>query len=457
MLEQLYPLPFYLSFISLKYRGILKKNSYKGNVLMVFFRLMESLLFSMCKRRKNKVLLLVLIFSFGAQPLSWFGELGYKLSKMGERSSVSASENLRDSRVVSSNEPQWWNSCSLELKGVPFRVFLQILEKQYGFTFFLDRRVNPDLVINVSSNGDTCMDVLEGVTRSINLGFCVFDNSVIFIAPPSTVRYSVLLYQLHNAKICEREKSSTVNELLSKRINFEIEQFREYKETIGELSRVLKLKFDNLEKITFELSEGSRYEQVNPSLLLTLLLLGFDADYEIDSQNNQLKPLKLDPFQDVFRSFSSEQLEHVELPKYPNCRFEASDVPSITSVRGPFNEVAELEYVLWHDSFWKTATKIEYSPKATANRRPVKVKKSVITGEVANTTLKDLFAYLKTNADITCSLDKGLQRGGITLSTRISCQFKNFDIDDISKIIATQIQAKAKISENRIVFYKDNE
>ena len=130
----------------------------------------------MCKRRKNKVLLSVLIFSFGAQPLSWFSELGYKPSKIGERPSVSASENLRDSRVISSNEPQWWNSCSLELKGVPFRVFLQILEKQYGLTFFLDRRVNPDLAINASSNGDTCMDVLERVTGSINLGFCVFDD-----------------------------------------------------------------------------------------------------------------------------------------------------------------------------------------------------------------------------------------------------------------------------------------
>lgn len=430
---------------------------------MLLFHRKALSLFLMCKPQIFNLLLHVLIFSVSPQYLSWFTNLGCKSSDLSEAwgtSSAFATENPIEAHVSSrDNDPQWLSSCFLELKGVTFRVFLQILEKQYGFTFFLDRRVNPDVEVNVSSNGDSCINVLDGITRSINLSFCVFDNGVIFIAPPFAVRYSILLYNLHSESISKNLKASSFTKAFSTPINFEIKQFQEYKETIGELSRVLKTKIDNLEKITFELSEGGRYKQVSPGLLLTLLLLGFDADYEIESQNNLIKPIKLDPFQNVVRNFSSEQLKDYEPKKYPNCHFESSDGLSVTSVRGPFNEVSELEYAIWRDSFWSEDNydRVKRAQKTTSNRRTAKTKKALVTGEVANTTLKDLFAYLKTNADIVCSLDKGLQQSGVSLNTRVSCKFKNSDINNVSKIVASQIHATPKISENRITFYKDGQ
>ena len=78
-----------------------------------------------------------------------------------------------------------------------------------------------------------------------------------------------------------------------------------------------------------------------------------------------------------------------------------------------------------------------------------------VSGTVSNKTLNDLFIYLK-NSGILCSLDPSMESLGVTLNSRITCKFNHSKIDDIARIIAAQINAKATVKDKYYLFKKIN-
>ena len=76
-----------------------------------------------------------------------------------------------------------------------------------------------------------------------------------------------------------------------------------------------------------------------------------------------------------------------------------------------------------------------------------------VSGAITNKTLRDLFSYLKKNSKITCELDPSFETKGITLDTRITCEFNQSDVKEIASIISVQIGAVAKVEGAKITFF----
>ncbi|MBQ8363181.1 MAG: hypothetical protein IJX36_04545, partial [Thermoguttaceae bacterium] len=81
-------------------------------------------------------------------------------------------------------------------------------------------------------------------------------------------------------------------------------------------------------------------------------------------------------------------------------------------------------------------------------------KRKVVSGSIKNKTLKDVFAFLKTNVGLECSLAPSATAAGLSLATRVSCEFRNADAPKIVSTLAKELDAEFELNGDRVVFSK---
>ncbi len=354
---------------------------------------------------------------------------------------------------------------SIELKDVELLRFLERYSELYEFHFFMDRRVDPSILVSGSYTDAPFISALADILKKVNLGYCVVDNVFLYIGPQDAVGEALLLLYLKRDQLFE-DFPKQVAEKLSSTIDFEISPFSEPQVVFQSLAKQTRLKFAGFDKTPFDLWRGTVFERITVADVLTILTIGFNVDYAYDSDSSSIKPTSIDRRQKVMRYYPKETADQIKKKNHPNCSFHEANYgnePAIC-VAGFFEDVAPVEYEYFQicqenlsekaKPFHSTeSVKPTWNSKATSSssNRSTHVE---ITGTVSNKTLNDLFAYLKKNSKITCKLDPSLASSGVTLDTRVTCEFNHSDVEDIASIIASQIKAKATVADGTIVFSK---
>lgn len=353
----------------------------------------------------------------------------------------------------------FFSKVSFEIEGIKLVDFLNDCAQTYGFSFFLDRRVDPSTLVAGSYSNEPLFEVLDDLLGASQLSFFIVDNScLLYIGPKDAAGEALLLLGQKNDGIgLEKAPKQAVARLFDP-IDFHIKPYSEPNEVFQSFAQRSHLKLSGFEKSPFDLYRDTRFDSINAGSILTILGLGFNVDYRYDETTSSFKPVSIDKNAAISRRYPEDFLNNFKKEDFPDCKFEnrVADGKNNIYVSGPFKSVAQIE-------LYASRNSRNYSETEQTNANHVKkhsangsVNQTRITGEVDGVTLRTLFAYLESNANVSCQLDADLKTDGITLESRISCKFKNADIKQIGSIVAKQINANPDIKGNTITFRKSN-
>lgn len=357
---------------------------------------------------------------------------------------------------------------SMESSGVELWKFLDRYSERYGFSYFIDRRVDPSTILSGAFVDQTFITILEDLLEKVELSFCVVNNSFLYIGPRDSAGEALLLFHLKREQFNNPKNKipRLIIEKLNSEIDFTIEEYALASEVFGSFAKRSRLKFSGYDKTPFDRWRGGTYKNVIVSDMLVILGLGFNVDYQYDSKTGTIKPIPYNMFfQEVTRYYPRVLATQIDPQKHPRCeiREESLNGENVIKVTGTFYNVACIEYEFSQirRKNWSEQVRIEFNGNS-----PLFEKESMdstseyshmeVTGTVLNKSLRDLFAYLKNSTNIKCVLDPSMKEVGITMDSKISCEFKNSDIDDIAQIIASKIGSKTNIQGSKITFFRKN-
>ena len=352
---------------------------------------------------------------------------------------------------------------SMELAGVELLPFLERYSQLYEFPFFIDRRVDPSILLFGSFTDVTLITALDQMFAEVDLSYCIVDNVFLYVGPKEAAGEALLLFNLKREEIVESFPRQ-IGEKLNARISFEFKPYEEPRNSFSSLAKRARLKFSGFDKTPFDRWRGASFDDVVVADLLTIMGLGFNVDYRYDAATGTIKPTALNREQKAVRYYERVYGLQIDKEKYKNCSFVETTFNGEPAIRvaGIFRELAsvEYEYALIRSKAWSELARQAQDPNMTSKTpRSKRVKDSPeksshieVSGAITNKTLRDLFSYLKKNSKITCELDPSFETKGITLDTRITCEFNQSDVKEIASIISVQIGAVAKVEGARITF-----
>lgn len=373
-------------------------------------------------------------------------------------------------------ENRLFEPVSLTLDGSPLVSVLERYAEIYQFAYFIDRRVDPSTSVAGSFVDVPFVDALRKMLDDAELSFCVLNGSVLCVAPKDAAGELLLLCALRRDAAAELPKN--VAQRLTATVDFAVEDFAEPAATFERLASRSRLKFAGFDKTPFDRWRAVEFKNVVVSDLTTLLLFGFDVDYRYDAAEKAIRPATLDRSRQVERVYPEADAAKLRKSDYPNCQFAVArlDGKDAVQVSGPFAEVAQIEYAVslikrerWADEARRNAdrqtARAEADAAANIANADVKTtgkrqsgatggKRKVVSGSIKNKTLKDVFSFLKTNVGLECSLAPSATAAGLSLSTRVSCEFRNADAQKIAATLAAELNAEFELDGDRVVFSK---
>ncbi len=365
-------------------------------------------------------------------------------------------------------ENRFFEPISSTVDGASLESILTRYSEVYGFTYFIDRRVDPSTPVAGSFVDVPFVDALRQTLDAADLSFCVLNGSVLCVLPGDAAGELLLLCASRREAAAKLPKN--VAQRLTASLDFAVEDFAEPAATFERLASRSRLKFAGFDKTPFDRWRAVEFKNVVVSDLTTLLLFGFGVDYRYDEAENAVRPVALDKKRRVERVYPAEDAAKLRKSEYPECEFAPARLDGTDAVRvsGPFSAVAKVEYAVslikrerWaaeakQNADRRTARAEAAAGKANGKRKSNATagKRKVVSGSIKNKTLKDVFAYLKTNVGLECSLAPSATAAGLSLSTRVSCEFRNADAEKIAALLAAELDARFEIDGARVVFSK---
>ncbi len=370
-------------------------------------------------------------------------------------------------------ENRLFEPVSLTLDGSPLVSVLERYAEIYQFAYFIDRRVDPSTSVAGSFVDVPFVAALRKMLDDAELSFCVLNGSVLCVAPKDAAGELLLLCALRRDAAAELPKN--VAQRLTATVDFAVEDFAEPAATFERLASRSRLKFAGFDKTPFDRWRAVEFKNVVVSDLTTLLLFGFDVDYRYDAAEKAIRPTTLDRSRQVERVYPEADAAKLRKSEYPNCQFADArlDGADAIQVSGSFADVAKVEYAVSLIKLERRADEARRNAdrrtaraeaEAAANgasvdgktngKRTPGGKRKVVSGSIKNKTLKDVFAFLKTNVGLECSLAPSATAAGLSLSTRVNCEFPNADAPKIAPTPAAELDAEFEIDGDRVVFSK---
>lgn len=421
----------------------------------------------MCRRfKKNRLIIVLFLFvtlifcfisSYGTDNII----VGRILTNESRAAETQDSSYKKDYSV--NNGLNFLGPVTMEVSNIELLRFLKTYSEIYDFSFFIDRRIDPATKLSGSFISTPLVTVLDEIFTKAGLSFCIVNNVLLYVGPCGAAGEALALFSIKSQQM-KKKAPRIVAEKLNSKIDFEIEEYACPSDIFYALGKRARLKFSGYEKTPFDRWRGGSYSRVVVSDMLILMSLGFNVDYCYDPDSATIKPCSLDRDQKVSRHYTRVYAVQLDQSKYPRCVFSENTFEGepVISVIGSFRDVARVEYdystirrKAWSEEM-KITLDIGNIPRS--ERVPNSNKSSrthvEVTGAIANQSLENLFEYLKNTAKIRCVLDPSIQAVGITLDTRISCEFRHSNTKEIARIIANKIGAKTIVEGSKITFTK---
>lgn len=363
-----------------------------------------------------------------------------------------------------SNSADWLMEISIQSDGITLRDFLNRFSKTFHFSYFLDRRLDPGMILICSIDRKPFIIAIQELTEQNNLSFCVYD-SLLYIGPKNAAGELLLALGLFRQTL--EERSETKSQQLLRKISFKTDDFSVPKELLEQLLRRTDWRWEALDKMPFDCWNRLNLPNLSVCDIIGLILIGFDVRLEMDQKSPlTLRPMSLNS--EICRYYLSTELSMNDENRFPDCRFDSEYDSSSNLLRirvdGFFRDIAAIEYFV-AEKRMNAALDHSLSQRANLSSGPNKVSEKgrnsktkapkiiQTTADIKNKSLADIFKALEKELDLSFQLDPSLSKKGISLETRISCHFEKAGQEKIIQIIAQKIEAQYRIEDQKVIFY----
>ena len=347
----------------------------------------------------------------------------------------------------------WSAQTTFDERGAELLTALEQRASVAGFSLLLDRRVDPQTPVTFTASEVTLFEGLTGLVESCGLSLALFD-SLLYVGPKEAAGELLLLGELR-----EQSRFLTQNkgaERLTVSVPLRMPEFSEPKKTLEELAKKAKWEWEGLDKMPFDCWRAVDLPPTPIETLLSLLLIGFNVDYQLDDKRPTLRPVAIKRDEPVSRTYAPEDAARIARSDFPGCQW--SEVAGTLRVDGPLREVARVEYAIAKARMKALAAEEEERRAALAQNAPEEAQnpeKLLLSGSFRQVELSTVLKNLAQNFRSDFTLDASLETVGISPETRVSCTFDRVNRKKAAKILAETLGVSVRVESDRTVFYYD--
>lgn len=298
-----------------------------------------------------------------------------------------------------------WNAMvGIEFSGGEIREELTRFAKNQKLHFFLDRRVDPGLVLQIRVPLSPIGDVFSELARSVELEFCEIGH-IAYFGPPGSVA------KLQGSRFLIRERmeelSLKTQLAFQQPIALKIRKLETPREILLKLADRMKISILNPEVIPHDHWPELDFSNIRGCDLLSLLLVGFDATYEISRDGTRIRIVP---------------------------------IPVNITERFP------MESVFAPDS------KDRKTPPSASKSRESAGKEKRLAGEFKNAKISDILKKLADSQGLELKIDsETLAKKGISLEQTLTLKFQDKTTEQLIRQVLNPIGCVHKIESDRII------
>ncbi len=351
--------------------------------------------------------------------------------------------------------PVWNQPVHFQIQDVPLTDALSMVTQSDGLSFFIDRRIDPEIPVTGSADGESLLSALSRLVASSDLDLVPIGR-LCYIAPRGMGGDLLLLRALHRQK--DGASSNESRDALDQAVTIEEDRFTEPATLLKNSAKKVGLGWSGLDKMPFDQWRPVHLPTMPSRELFTLILFGFNVDYRLDEKKPVLRPIAIDRKAEVTRLWPAEETVAFPREEFPDIHW--ADLRNELQATGPFESIARLESLAMAERIKNADSSSlpsqgKNSPSSSlSGSTGKKGKNAVISGEVRQATLGSLFDDLRKSFDLEFFLDPSLDAVGISPQTRVSCRFKDSNQKQALKIIADELGVSVRIEGERAIFYK---
>ena len=365
----------------------------------------------------------------------------------------------------------WTTTADFELKDLPVLDLLEMRARIDGFTFLLDRRIDPALPITYSNRSVPLARGLTEALAAVKLE-AFFLDSFLYVGPPGSVGTFLLDRALRREKLATL--SNPAQGRLKTPISLDGEDGCVPSELLAEAAKKIDFSWEKVRTMPFDCWRPLHVPPIPAEDLFSLLLIGFDVSWRIDDQKPVLYPVSRKAQGEVTIGFERGELAGIDRQAYPDIRWES--VIDKLKATGPFEDLADIEYQIALERMRQAlgAGKDSGPPRPSDQARategpPPSAKRSgnrshqrggepdttrILSGELRQIPLGSVFESFRSQLGLECLLDPSAENAGVTLDTRVTCRFDQADRRKAIKILADALGLTVKIKGNTVLFLK---
>jgi hypothetical protein len=315
----------------------------------------------------------------------------------------------------------------------PLRERLAAFSRQQRTGIFLDRRVDPSQLINITIARQTPEQFLWQIAEKCDLGICRIENFY-YLGPAETAESFPHLWSAMKKASSKFRRSSTVR--WTDRQPVQYTSIVQPKQLLNELAEQYEFSITNPDELPHDVWSAFELPEMTLDLRIAILLVGFDKWYERSEDGKKLTIVDF-PEVEVGRTEIRDLVDAKKLStemkaKFPELRFSTSRT-TIKAV-GPPSQLAQLQRMLVMNQK-AVVNNNDLAPltlTTTASRKAILMKIAEVKGKK--------FAF-----------QSGTQQA---LSEQVSVSVKNASVHELIKQVLKGSDLKYELNEIQLKIFK---
>lgn len=342
---------------------------------------------------------------------------------------------------------RWDAPTDFAIQGGTILSLLSTRSELDGFSFLLDRRIDPSTPVNLSASSIPLIEGLARAVESAGLEFALIGD-VFYVGPKGAA--GTLLLDRAIRKDRRAFASNPAAERLSTPIPLSANDGCIPADLLGTAAKRIKLSWDKLDLMPFDCWRKIDVDAIPAEDAFSLLLIGFNVSWRLDDKRPILTPVPFRPQETVTRTYSPEAVE--ELDRSAFTEIEWTQVAGTLRADGPFEAMAKVEYAIGKERMNRALTAASTQTPRPSAAAAKDGGERLLSGEVRQVPLRTIFASLREQLGVVCALDRSAEELGVSLETRVSCRFDNADKKRALKILADALDLSVRVKGNAALF-----
>ena len=345
----------------------------------------------------------------------------------------------------------WHQTISVEWQKRELRPALEQLAGVGNFNYYLDRRVDPGLLLEMQFQNRPIREILAHIAEQLGLGYAEVGN-IAYLGPKETAMVLPLLLGLKQDELSRLPEAVSQN--FSTPYHFHSDFLDSPKQVFQAIAKQAKCDPKVFDLLPHDLWPELSFSQASPLELFTVLLGGFDMTFGISRNGKTVTPAPIDREKTVSREYSLSKQEAED-------RKTVCPGVSVRTVRGSVRVEGRLDAVAAWDNLDRqqiSKKQSDIQPPTTTSTAdsPVPFALRRFTATITQQSVRTILASFAKTLEAEIAIDEeSFKKKGLSLDQRVSAELKNATLEEALQKCLDPISGTFEISGSKIkVFAK---